>query len=330
VVKIGSYEIIEVLGNRLTPVLYAFTDNGWLHRSPDDGHSWKLVTSSPEVNDFMVTSANADILYSGAGDACDTELAELTPFYRSNLQGKSWEELVASAGLIPLLPSPQNSAELFAADCFQLYTSGDSGENWSMGRGAAQFWSGYQVVSMSDSPWAPPAQGGERAEPPNWGHLFAGAVDPDGTGLVASSTDKGLTWTAITPEGDIASFGLQVIVADPNDANRIWFADALGVWGTEDGGASWALFNDGLDANVSHGDGDEGQINDLVYSSATGNLYLAAEDGLYVLADGETAWQSMNGEDFGHGPISSLVLTESKPHQLWLNTEAGVFIYEIE
>lgn len=330
VMRIGRYEIVEIFGNRLTSVLYAFTDNGWLHRSTNDGHSWKLVTSSPDVGDFMVTSVQADILYSGYGDDCETEAPELEPFYRSDNQGKGWQELAASAGLVPLLPSPKDSAELFAADCFQLYTSDDSGENWSMARNAALFWSGHQVVSMSDSPMTTPAQGGERMEAPHWGHLFAGAVDAEGTTLVASSTDKGLTWTGITPEGEIASFDLRVIVADPNDANRLWFADALGVWATEDGGAVWALINDGLGSVISHGDDEDGMINDLVYSSATGNLYLAAEDGLYMLADGETAWQPMNGEDFGHSVISSLVLTESEPTQLWINSEDGVFVYDIE
>ena len=330
VMRIGQYKMIKVLGDRMTPVLYAVTDNGWLYRSADDGKSWSLVTSSPEITDFILSPDNADVLYSGAGAQCNNPDAALPPFYRSENRGKSWEELSTGAGLVALLPDPSNEDQLFAADCVQLYLTTDGGVNWYTARDAdqADFWRGLQVVDMSDAPLMPPVQGGDRTAGSRWNHIVGGAVAEGGVSVVAVSSDQGRTWQDITPGGERASVDLRVIVADPTNINRIWFADGLGVWGTEDGGETWTLFDQGLEAVVSQ---DGGSLsNDLVYSSAMDRLYLATEHGLFVKEASADAWTAVTGEDFGQQAIFSMVLTESAPTTLWLNTEDGVYTYAVK
>lgn len=331
VMRIGQYAMIKVLGDRMTPVLYAVTDNGWLYRSADDGRSWSLVTSSPEITDFVLSPANADVLYSGTGSQCNNPDAVMEPFYRSDNRGKSWQDLPTAAGLVALLPDPSNAEQLFAADCVQLYLTIDSGVNWYTAQDADQedFWRGLHVVSMSDAPLMPPTQGGDRTAGSHWNHIIGGAVAEDGVSVVASSSDQGRTWQDITPTDEPTSVDLRAIVADPADASRIWFADGLGVWSTEDGGESWTLFNKGLEAVVSE-DGSGGLINDLVYSSAMDRLYLATEHGLFTKDVNADAWEAVTGEDFGQQAIFSLVLTESAPTTLWLNTEDGVYTYAVK
>jgi len=329
--RIGQYAMIKVLGDRMTPVLYAVTDNGWLYRSADDGRSWSLVTSSPEITDFILSPDNADVLYSGAGAQCNNPDAVMAPFYRSDNRGKSWEKLSTAAGLVALLPDPSNAEQLFAADCLQLYLTTDSGVNWYTARDAnqADFWRGLHVVSMSDAPLMPPVQGGDRTAGSHWNHIVAGAVAEDGVSVVGISGDQGRTWQDITPGGEPSSVDLRVIVADPNDVSRLWFADGMGVWETEDGGENWTLSNAGLEAVVSK-DGNVSLINDMVYSSAMDRLYLATEQGLFVKDVGADAWTAVTGEDFGQQAIFSLVLTESAPTTLWLNTEEGVYTYAVK
>ena len=40
---VGTYKIVRVIGDRLSPTIYAYTDSGWLYRSDFDGRSWYLV-----------------------------------------------------------------------------------------------------------------------------------------------------------------------------------------------------------------------------------------------------------------------------------------------
>ncbi len=79
--------------------------------------------------------------------------------------------------------------------------------------------------------------------------LFSFAERPK----ILKTTDLGVTWTDITGFGtnatsstgfpDVAVYDLVVF---PNDPNRIWVGSEIGLLETLDGGASWALANNGL------------------------------------------------------------------------------------
>jgi ligand-binding sensor domain-containing protein len=98
-----------------------------------------------------------------------------------------------------------------------------------------------------------------------------------------------------------------------------------GVWATADFGINWGLTNRGLSSLAS-----AGNLNDLTYAF-NGKLYLATARGLYEKDLAGKMWAKTSKTSFGNENLVSLLLTESNPDTLWINTEdEGVFIYRIE
>lgn len=63
-VNIKGYSLKKVIGDRLSSMIYGYTDNGWLFRTPDDGETWMLITTSPSVEDFVMSPAEPNVLFS--------------------------------------------------------------------------------------------------------------------------------------------------------------------------------------------------------------------------------------------------------------------------
>lgn len=76
------------------------------------------------------------------------------------------------------------------------------------------------------------------------------------------TTDGGLSWTDITGFGvtGLPDVPVNSLVIHPDNSNRLYVGTMNGVFRTEDGGANWYVFNDGL-ANV--------QVNELFWLNKT-------------------------------------------------------------
>lgn len=319
---IYPHEIKKVIGDRLSPTIYAFTSNGSLYRSDNDGRIWFLVRSQLEVDDFLMSAADPDVLYSGRGADCSDPAASNEPFYQSLDGGYTWDEMPTGINLRPLLIDPTNPYRLFAADCTMLYLSEDGGLSWveKPDNSAAQLWTTYRVVDMASASLVgdpPPTQ-------PHWQQIYAVGVDASGMGVIAFSGDEGKTWANIT-DPNRAPEALRVVVAQLRQAGAVWMVAGNGVWTTTDFGINWGLTNRGLSSLAS-----AGNLNDLTYAF-NGKLYLATARGLYEKALNGKMWQKTSKTPFGNENLVSLLLTDSNPDTLWINTEdEGVFIYRIE
>ncbi|MCB0044033.1 MAG: exo-alpha-sialidase [Caldilineaceae bacterium] len=328
--RIGDDVLLKVIGDRLSPVIYGFTASERVYWSPDDGLLWRYVTTRPEVEDFMMSSADPLTLYSGAGNDCSEEAAEPAPFYYSDSRGKQWDEMAQGAGLTPLVIDPSDALHIFAADCDLPFVSEDGGATWMA-----------QPGDRSSSPWLTArmtvmaatelAGSGDEEGGPAWNALYAAGVTAAGEYILAYSEDGGVTWTAMTPEeGDVPT-DVSVLEADPYTAGSLWAADSQGVWMTQDFGASWTLISDGLGRILQGGSANSAAaITDLAYAPATGQLFLAGKRGLYVLPPAADAWEQVKGEAYSLTPLDSLLLTESNPNVLWVNAADGVYRHRIQ
>ena len=326
VASIGRYPIIKVIGQRLSPVIYAYTDRGRLYWSPEDGRDWRYVTTDPPVDQFIMSAADPNVLYSGAGVDCTVDAAPPAPFYRSDFRGSTWEELPTAVDLIPYLVDPNDPYRVFAADCELPFLSEDGGENWLARPDGRSFpyWFEFRLKDMIDAPLTVSGAG------PTWDNIYAGGALDSGNSLVAVTQTEGNTWSVLSPLDGSGPIGLRVLEADPYVAGRLWAADAQGVWATNDWGATWTLISEGLDDVISvRGRASYGQITDLAYAPATGKLFLASTMGLYVLEPGSRAFTLLPREDFGRQAISSLLVTESNPSTLWINAATGAYRYRI-
>ena len=317
-------KIIKVIGDRLSPTIYAYAENGTLYRSNDNGRVWYVVQANPDVDDFVMSAANPDILYSGKGADCDDPTAANEPMYMSMDGGYYWEEVPTGINLRPLLIHGADANSIFAADCDMLYLSTDGGTSWMAkpDNSVAQLWSNFRIVAMADASLV----GDPEPDAAHWDQIYAIGNNADGEGVVAFTGDQGDTWANITDPSS-APEELAAIVVHERVAGRIWLVARDGVWSTEDFGVNWTFSNRGLRQIVTS---TAGSLNDITYAFDD-NLYLATSNSLYVKSMDGTQWKKVGGISFGIDNTISLLLTDSEPTKLWTNTEdEGVFKYIIE
>ncbi|MCB0152349.1 MAG: hypothetical protein KDE01_32420 [Caldilineaceae bacterium] len=317
-------KIIKVIGDRLSPTIYAYAENGTLYRSNDNGRVWYVVQNNPDVDDFVMSAENPDILYSGKGADCDDPAASNEPMYVSMDGGYYWEEVPTGINLRPLLIHGADANSLFAADCDMLYLSTDGGTSWMAkpDNSVAQLWSNYRIVAMADASLV----GDPEPDAAHWDQIYAIGNNADGEGVVAFTGDQGDTWANIT-DSNSAPEKLAAIVVHERVAGQVWLVAMDGVWSTEDFGVNWTFSNRGLRQIVTSA---TGSLNDITYAFDD-NLYLATSNSLYVKSMDGTQWKKVGGISFGVENAISLLLTDSEPTKLWTNTEdEGVFKYIIE
>jgi len=327
---ISKDRIKKVIGDRLSSVIYAYTESGWLYRSDDDGRVWLLVTTDPMVDDFVMNAQNPDVLYSDSEATCDEDGAtsEESLIYRSIDGGLTWIELPDSLDKRPLLSHQGDPNSLFAADCSVLYLTTDGGLSWEAKPDTSPdaLWETFHVVDMV----AASLLGDPQPDEPNWNQLFAAGLNADGTGVVAFSNDLGETWVRLTPNIDPAPWGMSAITADPFIEGLVAFSEPRSVWFTENFGVNWQVTTKGLNNVLDRGiDGAAFGLNDIVYHPSDA-LYLATARGLYSKPSGDSQWVKIDETDFDLAELTGLLFTETAPEKLWINSVEGVFVYVIE
>ena len=142
---------------------------------------------------------------------------------------------------------------------------------------------------------------GRTSEP---GVVYAG-VSP---AALFKSSDGGETWGEVVPLSEHPTrpmwqpgFGgmcRHSIVLDPADNDRMWVGmSAVGVFGTEDGGASWSMMNAGVRADFAPDPFPEfGQCTHkmLSHPSMPGRLYQQNHCGFYRSDDGGRRWLDLS------------------------------------
>lgn len=303
-IRIGGEILKKVIGNRLSPTIYGFTFSDRLYRTPNNGRTWALVTSTPDVDEFLMSPADPYVLYSSYALNCRSQ--RVAPLYRSDDGGLTWENLAPDMSLLPLLADPYDSDTLYAAGCDGIYITYDGGLSWEPVSTAADepLWDTYVAFEM------------EAAE---GDALYVRADTVSGESVILYSDDGGESWSVISPEATDDPLSISSISVDPYVNGRVWAADAQGVWSTEDLGQFWGLSSAGL-ANVL----DRG-LNDVIIHP-TEKLFLATDEGFYSKTVSATRWTKL-GRDTVRLEVFNFLFTDSLPSRLWLNTEKGVYRY---
>jgi photosystem II stability/assembly factor-like uncharacterized protein len=313
-----------VIGDRLSSTIYAYTQNNWLYRSPDDGVTWQLMTTQPAVQTFIMSAADPNVLYSGQGTLCDGLPRPLPPLYKSSDGGVNWSRLAGGDGLRPLLAHPSDVNSLFAAGCDAPYLSTDGGLTWAakVDPSIDNLWQTYRVVDMT----AAARIGNPPPATPGWGQIFAGAVAADGSGIVVFTNDLGDSWVRLTPNVYPASWGMKALAVDLLTEGLVAFAEPRSVWQTSNYGVNWQITTKGLET-VAQRDvaGGVFGLNDLVYHPS-GRLYLATVRGLYTREFTAQVWNKITGVGYEESNLTSLLFTETNPGLIWINSDDGVYV----
>ncbi len=302
---IGVQLMTKVIGDPRSPTIYAYTNEGWLYRSNANGTVWYMVVTNPAVSDFLMSASDPNILYSGAGPNCGSSTATIAPMYKSEDSGETWTELPAGLGLKPMLIDPSSADMLFAADCTTLYLSPDGGQTWTPKPDAPadNIWQTYTLADL--------AAGAQ------WDAIYGVGNDAQGVGIVTFTGDQGATFSDITDPNQ-APQGASAVLPSLADSGKLWVASAKGVWSSADYGVNWSLSQAGLEYLIK----TNTEFNDLAYGQ-NGSLYLATDKGLYIQKEPDGAWKLPDKGDvnFGAENMTSLLITQSNPTRLWINSE---------
>jgi hypothetical protein len=291
--------------------LYAVLKHGHfgtkLHRSDDDGKSWKELPApafppdaAGEPNLFQVWTIEP-----GGADQPGRLWAGALPagLFRSDNRGESWQLVRAlwdvperakwagggydEAGIHSISPDPRDSKRVFVGiSCGGVWETRDDGANWTL--------QGNGLIAA----YLPPEQAGTRElQDPH--RVARCAAAPDTLWIqhhngIFRSTDAGVNWTQLKTPGD--DFGFAV-AAHPKDPNTAWFVPgmkdelrmprggALAVTRTRDGGRTWDTLRGGLpqrdafDLIYRHGLDIDATGNELAMGSTTGALWTSDDAG---------------------------------------------------
>src|SRR3974390_430156 len=264
--------VTATLHDERAGTLYAMLKHGHfgskLHRSEDDGKTWKELPAPA----FAADAADAPGLFqvwtleAGGGDESGRLWAGALPagLFMSNDRGESRTQGTSlwnvperakwfgggydDAGIHTILPDPRDPARVFIAiSCGGVWETHDSGATWSL------------LGDGLGGSYMPPEQAGVReSQDPH--RVARCATAPDTLWMqhhcgIFRSTDAGATW--IQHRLPVDDFGFAV-VAHPKEQGTAWFVPAikdelrvprdgaLTVTRTRDGGATWETLSEGL------------------------------------------------------------------------------------
>ena len=136
--------------------------------------------------------------------------------------------------------------------------------------------------------------------------IYAG-VEPAG---LFRSRDGGATWEHVEgltnhpsrPEWQPGAGGLILhsIVPHPTDPDRLWVGiSAVGVFETQDGGATWATRNKGVRAEfmpeTAYPDSGSASTSSCMAADGDEHLYQQNHCGVYRSSDGGAQWEEITG-----------------------------------
>lgn len=296
-VELETWQRLGLAGQRVpalavspfaSDVIYAAVRTGDLLRSTDGGATWPLLRDFMYADPpaFAVDPTDQRVLYA----------SNVNRAYKSSDGGAAWEEL----GL--------DYVEAFAVDPSNpqvVY--------------AAPWLEGFAVSTTGGASWV---------KRTTLGDIVAFGVEPGGAALYAvtreleatprqpnglyRTTDRGLSWTPL-----LTNTVLNTVAIDPSRPRTLYLGtEGEGVLKSEDGGATWAPANNGLNHRV---------VRALVIDPALPQLIYAGtwEGGVYRSVDGGARWEPINN-GLATPYILTLALDPQRPEVLYAGTGDGV------
>ena len=320
-VTVGSLMAVRNLAQ--PDFVLAITDENVVPTGAQSGH-WEHLPLSSEgqaVNVLAMDPSNPSVLYAGTYEG----------LFKSSDGAESWSRLPTPVGglvgNIPISIDPASPSTIYSFFYFEtdavrplrLLRSDDGGVTWvtPSATGLPKFGAYGPFDIWFDTTSTPSTA------------YMAGPIGDE----VVGSTDRGETWTVLSPEkaaqakskrrwpagvegtvsdGDTGSV-LQVLAGpiDPNDSSIRYVGTDRGVYKSTDGGKSWKKASAGLTSSVV--------LSLVADPSSPSILYATTTVGIFKSGDAGTHWSMILP-----GP-GSVVLAPSSPSTLYAWTPAGLF-----
>ncbi len=325
-------------------VFYMGATDGGVWKSTDYGRTWNPIFDGQDtqsIGAIAVAPSDSNILYIASGEGLHRpDLSVGDGIYRSTDAGKSWIHLGLRDGQqIPALAiDPANPKRVFAAVLGHpygpnaergIYRSEDGGANWTKVLSKNESTGGSEVVIDPKNPQVVYAS--------MWDARLAPWEDKnsyEGTsGGLFKSTDGGTTWKQLTNglPADLVQINVAIAASDPQ---RLYAtvstkveggyasAKGLGVYRSDDAGASWRKITEDPRPAEKIGGGDlpvpvvDPQNRDVVYSTSIVTCRST---------DGGKTWISLRGAP-GGDDYQNLWINPRNPQVLLLVSDQGAVV----
>lgn len=253
---------------------YVGAASGGIYKTTDEGINWEnIFTDAPviSIGDLAIDPNNEEVIYAGTGEANSSSFSFIgNGMYKSVNSGENWEHigLENSAYIGRIIVDYSNSERVFVAATGTLfspneergiYRSDDGGLTWDRKLFVTDSTAAIDLVQHPTDPDILYASMWERMRGREYrrsGGLSSG---------IYKSTDGGDTWDELTnglPNHDgVGRIGLTIAKSNPEvlyafyDQQPIGSYSFLGIFKTNNGGASWNQTNDSniTDMNSSFG-----------------------------------------------------------------------------
>jgi len=325
-------------------VFYIGQVDGGVWKSTDFGRTWNPIfehQDTQSIGAIAVAPSDSRIVYVASGEGLHRpDLSVGNGIYRSDDSGQTWTHLGLHDGQqIPALAvDPANPNRLFAAVLGHpygpnaergIFRSTDGGKSWDKVLYKSDRVGGSDVVLDPKNPNIVYASLWEETLGP-WedGNSYAGT----GGGLF-KSTDGGATWKQLTnglPE-NLVQINVAIAASDPqrlyatlSTTGEGGYANAkgLGVYRSDDAGASWKKITDDPRPAMKIGGGDlpvpavDPQNPDVVYSASIVTTRST---------DGGKTWMSLRGAP-GGDDYQNLWINPRDPQILLVVSDQGAIV----
>lgn len=225
--------------------IIAATNSG-IFKTYDGGQSWEQKLADGAFTDMKMNPGNDSILYA----------VTRSQFFRSANKGESWTEITngiavpggGDGGGMRLAVSPADPDMVYAGmirDEGTIFRSADAGLSFTnVYHNPAQSLVGYDAESSGQGNY-------------NFG-MCADPTDADVVYVVAhvvwKSVNGGVDWNKLTDWWLVVHTDMHAMEFSPYYPDKMFNANDGGIWLSEDGGATWSIRSDGLEATEAvHG-----------------------------------------------------------------------------
>ncbi len=266
----GGYCVVDYTDDN---TIYVEYQNGNRFRSDNGGLNFSEINPGIEGTGAWVTPMVLDPF---AHNTIYTSTASNSQVWRSPNQGRNsnWEIVGNSIGgeVQCLEVTPAMEGRIYAGSSSSVFRYDGTG-NWINVTGNLP---GQWVTRVVPDPYNP--------------DLVYATVSGFGTGHIWKSITAGTAWTDVS--GNLPNVPFQDVVVDRTDPNTLYAGGDIGVFVTNDGGLSWAVFGDGLPA---------ARVDDMDMQASSGKLRVATHGrGMWEIATGSAllAWLYPNGGEY--------------------------------
>ncbi len=308
-------------------VYYAGAPQGGVWKTTNGGATWQPLTDYwqfLQVACIAVHPTNPNVIYVGTGDFQGWMRPFSQGVMRSTDGGQTWQSLGATQFgnrcVSDIIIDPENPNIItvctgwgpYRSVAGSLWRSTDGGDTWTQVSTISAIWSDLAVSARN----------------PATGVRYYYAVGHGNPGRLLRSSNRGQTWTTLTPPFSASNQSSLRVATSPNDPNRVYLMSGVDrqVWVSNDAGNTWTPMNPTVDGGF-----DQAWYDATMHISTDG----AGNDVLYLgLVDVAQWTQAFGWRSIGlgftnqaniHVDIHCMAINPRNPNELLIGTDGGVY-----